>query len=71
MQTVKLDERLYRTSGDNGVTVVSEVLPGVRSVAVGIWVRAASVHEERAQMGLSHLWSTWCSRAPSGAARAT
>ncbi len=55
MQTVKLDERLYRTSGDNGVTVVSEVLPGVRSVAVGIWVRTASVHEERAQMGLSHL----------------
>lgn len=55
MQTVKLDERLYRTSGDNGVTVISEVLPGVRSVAVGIWVRTASVHEERAQMGLSHL----------------
>jgi predicted Zn-dependent peptidase len=55
MQTVKLDERLYRTSGDNGVTVISEVLPGVRSVAVGIWVRTASVHEDRAQMGLSHL----------------
>jgi predicted Zn-dependent peptidase len=55
MQTVKLDERLYRTSGDNGVTVLSEVLPGVRSVAIGIWVRTASVHEDAGQMGLSHL----------------
>jgi predicted Zn-dependent peptidase len=55
MRTVKLDERLYRTDGDNGITVLSEVLPGVRSVAVGIWVRASSAHEEAARMGVSHL----------------
>ncbi|NIM50332.1 MAG: insulinase family protein [Gemmatimonadales bacterium] len=55
MQTVKLDERLYRTNAENGVTVLSEVLPGVRSVAVGIWVKSASVHEEAAKMGVSHL----------------
>ena len=55
MRTVKLDERLYRTDGDNGLTVLSEVLPGVRSVAVGIWVRAASAHEEAGVMGVSHL----------------
>jgi predicted Zn-dependent peptidase len=55
MKTVKLDERLYRTEGDNGVTVLSEVLPGVRSVAVGIWVRASSAHEDAAKMGVSHL----------------
>lgn len=55
METVRLDERLYRTAADNGVTVLSEVLPGVRSVAVGIWVKTASVHEERAKMGVSHL----------------
>src|SRR3972149_11355648 len=55
MQTVKLDEGLYRTTAENGVTVLSEVLPGVRSVAVGVWVKTASVHEARAKMGVSHL----------------
>lgn len=55
MRTVKLDERLYRTEAPNGVTVLSEVLPGVRSVAVGVWLRTASAHEERRTMGVSHL----------------
>ena len=55
MHTLKLDDGLYRTTAENGVTVLSEVLPGVRSVAVGIWVRSASAHEARAQMGVSHL----------------
>lgn len=55
MRTVQLDERVHRTEGDNGVTVLSEVLPGVRSVAVGVWVRSASVHEDVQQMGVSHL----------------
>jgi len=55
MQTQRLDEGLYRTEADNGVTVFSEMLPGVRSVAVGIWVKTASVHEVRAKMGVSHL----------------
>lgn len=55
MQTVKLDDGLYRTDADNGVTVLSESLPGVRSVAVGIWVQTASAHEARHKMGISHL----------------
>lgn len=55
MQTVKLDERLYRSEAENGVTVMSELLPWVRSVAVGIWVSRASVHELRSKMGVSHL----------------
>ena len=55
MQTQRLDEGLHRTVADNGVTVYSEVLSGVRSVAVGIWVKTASVHEMRAKMGVSHL----------------
>ena len=29
-------------------------MPGVRSVALGAWVRAASLHEPR-EMGVSHL----------------
>jgi predicted Zn-dependent peptidase len=55
MRTQQLEDRLYRTDAENGVTVLSEVLPGVRSIAVGIFVKAASVHEERAKMGVSHL----------------
>jgi predicted Zn-dependent peptidase len=30
-------------------------MPGVRSVAFGAWVRAASIHEPRELMGVSHL----------------
>jgi predicted Zn-dependent peptidase len=30
-------------------------MPGVRSVAFGAWVRAASLHEPRDKMGVSHL----------------
>jgi len=30
-------------------------MPGVRSVAFGAWVRAASIHESRERMGVSHL----------------
>jgi predicted Zn-dependent peptidase len=55
MQTTKLDEGLYRTTADNGVTVLSEAMSGVRSVAVGVWVRTASAHESRGTMGVSHL----------------
>src|SRR5205807_5196352 len=38
-----------------GVIVLSERVPSVRSVAVGIWVRTASAHEPRPKMGMSHL----------------
>ena len=44
-----------RTVLPNGLTVLSEHMPGVRSVAFGAWVRAASLHEPREKMGVSHL----------------
>jgi predicted Zn-dependent peptidase len=44
-----------RTTLDNGLTVLSEHMPGVRSVAFGAWVKAASIHEPRERMGVSHL----------------
>ena len=44
-----------RTVLSNGLTVLSEHMPGVRSVAFGAWVRAASLHESREKMGVSHL----------------
>ena len=44
-----------RTVLPNGLTVLSEHMPGVRSVSFGAWVRAASVHESADRMGVSHL----------------
>src|SRR3954471_12822511 len=53
--TIAADAALRRTILPNGLTVLSEHMPGVRSVSFGAWVRAASVHESRERMGLSHL----------------
>ncbi|HKV71793.1 MAG TPA: pitrilysin family protein [Gemmatimonadales bacterium] len=55
MKTVQLDQEIFQTTADNGLVVCSERVPTVRSAAVGIWVRAASAHETRPQMGVSHL----------------
>jgi len=55
LQTTRLDSELYQTRAANGLTVLSESLPGVRSVAVGVWVRSASAHETEGQMGVSHM----------------
>jgi len=39
----------------NGITIVTEVMPHVRSVAVGIWVETGSRAEPEALGGISHL----------------
>jgi predicted Zn-dependent peptidase len=55
METVRLDRDVFQTIAPNGVRILSERVASVRSVAVGIWVRSASVHEPRGHMGVSHL----------------
>jgi predicted Zn-dependent peptidase len=49
------ESELRRTVLANGLTVLSEHMPGVRSVALGSWVRAASLHESADKMGVSHM----------------
>ena len=49
------ESELRRTVLANGLTVLSEHMPGVRSVALGTWVRAASLHESPEKMGVSHM----------------
>lgn len=39
----------------NGVHVLTERMPGVRSVAVGAWVRQGAAHDRPGQAGASHL----------------
>jgi predicted Zn-dependent peptidase len=46
---------LHRTELPNGLTVLSESVPGARSVAFGAWVRAATLHEQPEEMGVSHF----------------
>jgi predicted Zn-dependent peptidase len=43
------------TTLDSGVRVVTERVPSVRSVALGLWIGAGSVIEREDQAGISHL----------------
>ncbi|HHT48878.1 MAG TPA: insulinase family protein [Firmicutes bacterium] len=46
---------LSRTKLDNGLTVVYEQIPNVRSVAIGFWVTCGSRNEAHDEQGISHL----------------
>jgi predicted Zn-dependent peptidase len=49
-------ESEYRKSVlDNGIRLVSERMPHVRSVAVGVWVDSGSRHEPAGRWGVSHF----------------
>ena len=46
---------MRETRLDNGVRLVTERIPGVRSVAVGVWLKQGSAHESSSVLGISHL----------------
>jgi predicted Zn-dependent peptidase len=48
-------ETMTWTKLPNGVDVLTERMAGVRSVAVGVWVRQGSAHEPEQDMGASHM----------------
>jgi predicted Zn-dependent peptidase len=43
------------TTLQSGVRVITERVPGVRSVALGFWIATGSAAEEESEAGLSHL----------------
>ncbi len=47
------EPRLSETAA--GIRVITEVVPSVRSVALGLWVRTGSRDETPAQAGVSHF----------------
>ncbi len=49
------DEQFACTELPGGLRVLSEHLPGVRSVSAGVWVRFGTVHESLSELGVSHL----------------
>ncbi len=46
---------IKKTILDNGLTVISEFLPAVRSVSVGAWINVGSRYECAAQNGITHF----------------
>ncbi len=46
---------MRETTLPNGVRVLSERIPGVRSVTAGVWVRLGAAHEPEELLGGSHL----------------
>ena len=46
---------LNQTKLDNGLTLVYEQIPNVRSVAIGFWVACGSRNESPTEQGISHL----------------
>lgn len=50
-----MSEQHRRTELGNGLVVLTEAMPGLRSASLGIWVRAGSLTERPEEMGVSHL----------------
>lgn len=46
---------IHRTVLDNGLTLITERIPTVRSASVGIWVKLGSRYEEPARGGIAHF----------------
>ncbi len=49
------DEGYRRSVLPNGIRVITERMPHVRSVAVGVWVETGSRHEPESRSGISHF----------------
>src|SRR6266853_3252118 len=50
-----MTDQIQSTRLDNGLTVLSEHMPGLRSVSVGIWARRGSRHETAELNGICHF----------------
>ncbi|MBZ5536798.1 MAG: insulinase family protein [Acidobacteriia bacterium] len=48
-------EKIKKTTLENGLTIVTEPLPHVRSVSLGVWLRSGSRRETRDQNGIAHF----------------
>jgi predicted Zn-dependent peptidase len=50
-----MQEQIKMKRLDNGLTILTEYMPGLRSVSVGIWVRRGSRHESSPLSGICHF----------------
>jgi predicted Zn-dependent peptidase len=49
------NSRYQKTTLDNGLRIVTETIPHVRSVSLGIWAHVGSRDEEKSENGISHF----------------
>jgi predicted Zn-dependent peptidase len=50
-----MQEQIQMKRLDNGLTILTEHMPGLRSVTLGIWVRRGSRHESTPLSGICHF----------------
>ena len=50
-----MQDQIQVTRLANGLTLLTEHMPGLRSVTIGIWVRRGSRHESTPQNGICHF----------------
>lgn len=48
-------ERISRSRSVQGIQIVSEHIPTVRSLTVGVWVKTGSRHETEGESGITHV----------------
>jgi len=53
--TIKQNSVYKKTVLDNGLRIVTEKIPGVRSTAIGIWIDVGSRDETREKNGITHF----------------
>jgi predicted Zn-dependent peptidase len=52
---IRMTDEIQTTRLGNGLTILTERMPGLRSVTVGIWVRRGSRHESPELNGICHF----------------
>ena len=46
---------IVREVFDNGLRLITEAMPHVRSISLGVWIARGSRHEDSGQSGISHF----------------
>ncbi len=55
MPPVRISEQYKKTELKNGLRIVTETIPSVRSISLGVWVNTGSRNESEKENGISHL----------------
>ena len=51
----ELAPHLFKTTLENGLTIIVKEMPSTRAATVQIWVKAGSVYEEPHEAGITHF----------------
>ncbi len=50
-----LNTDIHKTVLDNGLTIISETIPSVRSISIGVWVKTGTRYENKENNGIAHF----------------